>query len=199
MEEPSSMSLFSRVFRKSRPKPETFVVRWTRQRMTAPEAQNEIIPEVIFTSFLIYLCKFAVPWADIGQNDQSDAHAAELLAHFANDSALFELGCDMFGTVVGWLYTKHPELAGPVVKVIDDEFVQVFTQALQIDNVVELVNQRRSMYREFGRSEDKAEKLRFHLSQLLWRAYDNQKPEPYNPAHHDFLIMDANDNFDVME
>ena len=116
------MSLFSRVFRKSRPKPESFVVRWSRQRTTQLEGQNEITPEVMSASFLNYLCTFATP---------SPHKAPEVLAHFANDSALFELGCDMSGTVVGWLYTKHPELAEPVVKVIDDEFVQVFTQALQ--------------------------------------------------------------------
>ena len=54
------------------------------------------------------------------------------------------------------------------------------------------------MYREIGRSEDKAEKLQYHLTQLLSRAYDNQKPEPYDPAHHDIVLGNFN-YFDVME
>jgi tetratricopeptide (TPR) repeat protein len=189
------MSLFSRVFRKSRPKPESFVVRWSRQRTTELEAQNESTPEVIFISFLNYLCTFATPSPDVEQNDQSDAHAVEVLAHYANDSALFELGCSVFIPIVYWLNAKHPDFAEPVAQCFSDEFVQVFKQALQIENVPELVEQRTSMYREFGRSGDAVGQVRHHLTQLLFRACDKRKPEPYDPARDAILL--ANESFDV--
>ena len=181
------MSLFSRVFRKSRPKPEPFVVRLSRQRTTELEAQNESIPEVMSASFLNYLCTFATPYSEEG---------AEGVARFANDSALFEVGCFMLVHICGWLNTKHTAFAKPVGQRFDDELFRVFTQALQIDNLGKLVDQRISMYREFSQSEDNYERVRHHLSQLLFRAYDNHKPEPYDPSGDAILL--SGDSFDVM-
>jgi hypothetical protein len=188
------MSLFSRVFRKSRPKPESFVIRWTQQRTIDLQAQKEITPEVMSAAFLNYLSTFATPSSHAGENDHGGARAAEVEAHFANDSALFELGCYMFGCVAGWLITEHPDLAEPVAQFFADKFVQVFRQALQIDNLRDLFVQRTSMYREFIRSGDDEEKARYHLTELIWKTYDNQKPKLYDPAHQPMLLRNAKDD-----
>jgi cytochrome c-type biogenesis protein CcmH/NrfG len=181
------MNLFSRVFRNRRPKPEPFVVRWSRQRTTELKAKTEVTPEVMSAAFLNYLCTFGTP-----------SDHKEVLAHFANDSTLFELGCFMLVHICGWLNTKHPKFAKPVGQCFDDEFFHVFTQALQIDTLGKLVDQRTLMYREFMRSGDNyAEKVDHHLNQLIWRTYDNQKPEPYDPAHYSMLLAGIFEAADV--
>jgi len=181
------MSLFSRVFRNRRPKPEPFVVRWSRQRTTELKAKTEVTPEVMSAAFLNYLCTFGTP-----------SDHKEVIAHFANDSTLFELGCFMLVHICGWLNTKHHRFAKPVGQCFDDEFFHVFTQALQIDTLGKLVDQRTLMYREFMRSGDNyGEKVDYHLDQLIWRTYDNQKPELYDPAHHDHIVAGIDEVFHV--
>jgi tetratricopeptide (TPR) repeat protein len=120
------------------------------------------------------------------------------VALFATDSVLFEVAYFMLVHICYWLNAEHPEFAKPVGQCFDDELFHVFTQALQIDNLGKLVDQRTAMYREFRQSDDYLGNVRHHLYQLILRTSDNQKPQPYDPAHHTVLFGSFFTHTDLM-
>jgi hypothetical protein len=134
----------------------------------------------MFARFIYGLSSFAKSIEQFKSSKDIEASAPFSLARFANDSALFELGCYHYFQVDMWLFAHRPDLRQKVSQVFIREFIHLFTQALRIRNVSELFRQRVERYAELARTGGNAEEYHRYLSQLILRTKDNQRPKPYD-------------------
>ena len=158
----------------------------------------------MFAGFIYGLFSFAKSTEQFKSGNDMESSAPFSLARFANDSAFFELGCYHYFQVDMWLFAHRPDLRQWVSQVFISEFIRLFTQALQISNVAELFRQRVEKYGEIARTEGNAEDYHRHLSQLILRTKDNQRPKPYHfdneppqLAFEDMLLKMAIANWEI--
>ena len=174
------MSLLSRLFGGSYSKYDSFIVQWAERKKKQLRSSNQITPENMFAGFIYGLSSFAKSIEQFKSSKDIESSAACSLAGFANDSALFELGCYHYFQVDMWLFAHRPDLRQWISQVFMREFIHLFTQALQINNVAELFRQKVEKYAEIARTGGNAEEYHRYLSQLILRTKDNQRPKPYD-------------------
>ncbi len=174
------MSFLSRLFGGTRAISNSFIVQWAERKKKELRFSNQITPENMFAGFIYGLSSFAKSIEQFKSGKDIEASAPFSLARFANDSALFELGCYHYFQVDMWLFANRPDLRQRVSQVFIREFIRLFTQALQISNVAELFRQRVEKYAELARTGGNAEEYHRYLSQLILRTKDNQRPKPYD-------------------
>lgn len=174
------MSFLSRLFGGSRIKSDSFIVQWAERKKKGLRFSNEITPENMFAGFIYGLSSFVKSIEHVEAGKDIEASTLVSLTRFANDSALFELGCYHYFQVDMWLFANRPDLRQRVSQVFIREFIRLFTQALQISNVTQLFRQRVEKYGETARTGGNAEEYHRYLSQLILRTKDNQRPKPYD-------------------
>jgi len=174
------VSFLSRLFGGSRVKSDSFIVQWAERKKKEFKFSNEITPENMFAGFIYGLSSFAKSIEHVEASKDIEASTLISLTRFANDSALFELGCYHYFQVDMRLFANRSHLRQRISQVFISEFIRLFTQALQINNVAELFRQRVEKYAELARKGANAEEYHRYLSQLILRTKDNQRPKPYD-------------------
>jgi hypothetical protein len=159
---------------------DSFIVQWAERKKIELRFSNEITPENMFAVFIYGLSSFVRVVDKVEESRDIETSTFLSLRRFANDSALFELGCYHYFQVDMWLFAHRPDLRQWVSQVFMSEFIRLFTQALQINNVAELFRQRVDKYAELARKGANAEEYHGYLSQLILRTKDNQRPKPYD-------------------
>jgi hypothetical protein len=188
------MGFLSRLFGGASAKSDSFVIQWADKRKKELRSSNEITPENMFAGFIYGLSTFAKSIKRPESGKQMETSSLYSLVDSANDSALFELGCYHYFQVDMWLFTHRPDLRERISLVFIREFMRLFTKALQINNVADLFRQRVDKYSALARSGANPDEYHYHLSQLIYRAKDNQKPEPYDfnsppPLTFDYIVL----------
>jgi hypothetical protein len=186
------MSLLSRLLNDKHATSDLFIVYWVARKMKQLRFSSEITPENMFAGFIYGLSSFAK------SSEGMESSVPFTLAGFSNDSALFELGCYYYFRVDMWLFAHRPHLRPRISQVFVREFIRLFTEALQMSNVAELFWQRVDKYAEIARTGANYEEYHRHLSQLILRTKDNQRPKPYDfdneplqPVFEDILLKMA--------
>jgi hypothetical protein len=87
------VSFLSRLFGGSRVKSDSFIVQWAERKKKELRFSNEITPENMFAGFIYGLSSFAKSIEHVEASKDIEASTLISLTRFANDSALFELGC----------------------------------------------------------------------------------------------------------
>lgn len=88
-----------------------------------------------------------------------------------------------------WIFLKKPHLREEISRTFVREFNQLFSEALGIDNVHELFDERVSKYAEIARKGDDLKEYHLYLSQLILRTKNDTLPKTYN-FDHDPLTLD---------
>lgn len=147
---------------------------------------REMSTECMFVAFIYGLSTFAKRDLKEDRSNRGQGAGEDLTA--SNDSALFELGCYMYFRIDMWLFMTHPELRKRVSEDFLCRFVDLFTQALDIPNVADLVDQRMKKYGELARSGAEIGEYHLYLTQLILRTEDNQKPRPYDFDNEPLIV-----------
>jgi len=189
------MGFLSRLFSRSRPQSSSLVVLWVKKRMDEMAHEKDITPDAIFAGLMYALSTFGM--ADQEVSKDKEAFAADWEAHNVNDSELFELGCYVFAFVDIWLFQKDRDLHERISKVLVRDFVRLFAEVLQTNNVAELFGQRVGKYGELIRSGADSQRHLYYLVQLIMRTRDNRKPESYDFDNEPVTIVNVFEKYQL--
>lgn len=190
-----AMGFLSRLFGRSRPQSSSLVVRWVKQRLDELAHEKDVTPDAMFAGFMYTVSTFGMADQEISKDMQ--AFGAEWEAHNVNDSELFELGCYVFAYIDIWLLQKDRDLHERISQVFVRDFVRLFTEVLQTNNVAELFGQRVRKYAELILSGADSQRHLYYLVQLVIRSRDNLKPEPYDFGDEPVIIVGILENYQL--
>jgi len=178
------MGILSGMFGKRGSESSSMVLQWAEKKKKdlLLHHENKITLEVMFVGFIYAISTFAKPSPSQFPNLESYDMLVGSQADFANDSALFELGCYVYFRVEVWLFANRPQLREQVARYFLCNFIDLFAHALQITNdhgLADLAYERIGKYGELIRSGAEYEEYEYHLFHLMFRTMGNQKPQHY--------------------
>jgi len=186
------MRFLSNLF--GRPKPRGSVVfQWAERRWKELGQLKDSTPEWMFGYFIYSISRFIEPRPERDRSEEERALGPDFERHYGNDSALFELGCYAYFRLDLWLFHENPGVRQRISAFLADEFVKLFTEALQIYYVQRLLCERLEKYGEIANSGGGPKEFHSYLVQLLLRTRDSKRPKPYGDK--DPLVLDLERSF----
>ncbi len=177
-----------------RPRPQGSVVfQWAERRWKHLRRQREFTPEWVFGCLVYSVSRFIEPRPEQGRSEEDRALGPLFEAHYGNDSALFELGCYAYFRLDLWLFRERPGLRQGLSAFLADEFVKLFTEALGVYYVQQLLSERVGRYGEIANCGGGPKEYHSYLIQLLLAAKDNRKPRLYGDV--ELLVLDIERSF----
>jgi len=143
--------------------------------------------EDLFALFINVLVSF-------GHSDPQCDDEMPLLAigdRFSTDAAFFEVGCYVLVRLDTWLFLKRPHLRERIMRAFAGEFIRLFSAALQIRNVAQLLQERMKTFAAMGHSMPDIDSWHNPLMQLLLMTECKEKPESYTFGKGPIVIGDA--------
>jgi len=174
------MGLFSKLFGRTKESSKSHVRRWAERRQKELRYPNEFTPENLFAALIYGLGTFAKEKPSRKTPSDLKGLGIDPTEHFGSDATLFEVGCYLYFLLDLWLFQNKPHLRDEISTTFLREFDLLFTEALGINNVSELFNERIGKYGELARAGADMEKYHFYLSQLILRTKDGTPPSTYN-------------------
>jgi hypothetical protein len=182
------MGMFSRLFGGAARDDRSFVRTWAEKRKQELRHSNLSV-DSLFAVMIYALCFF-------GEKDKKQSTPPELLSKlgldvsekYSGDAALFELGCYMYFRLDLWLFKNKPDRRENITIIFADNFIRLFTQALNSREIPSLFDQRITEYAKLARTGADFEQYHYHLSQLIFRTRDNQLPAPYDFENESMMI-----------
>lgn len=176
------MGILSGLFRKPQPKTGSLLLEWAEQRSRDLQDEDEVTPEMIFAGLIYGLATFVRPRPQTEYCEKREEQGLydNFETEFANDSALFELGCYMFFRVDLWLFQNRPNLRRQMWLAFLHEYVSLFTPILQITNIADLLEERVRKYAALARSGAEIQQFHDYLYELILRTKGNRKPRHYD-------------------
>lgn len=187
------MGIFSKNGKNKGKTSESYVIPWVEQS-GKNFGQNGLKEptEAIFLLAIKYLSNFSVTDSQEKVTERNEDFGFGNPKLFKNDAALFELGCYLFIRLDVWLLKRKENLRQQISVTFMNKFVDLFSEALQLDTVGELFDERIAKYGEFIRKGENLETYHFYLSQLILRTKDGALPTSYNFGHEP-LVLDFED------
>jgi len=165
-------------------KNDSFIRRWDINKENEIKHLHtyKITPEMLFASMIHGLCVFAKDDPKRKKIPEFQKAGLDICKNFGHDASLFEVGCYLYFCLELWLFHNRPDLRYSISKYFGKEFSKLFAIALNmdIDNVIDLFNERGSMYADIVRKrEDWVEESHLILSSLVLKTKDNNLPKSY--------------------
>ena len=180
-----TMGLLKNIFKKTVNK-KTFVRNWSNKEFNRIQNDDKVNCECLFISMMYSLSGFSA----LGD---SDSILDELDDIYENDTVLFEVGCYFFVLVDSWLLLKKPEFRNEMTSYFGHRFVELFSEALNLDNIKELFFQRTNKYRELITINESVEN---HVVELVLRSA-RDVPTNYSFSSNEAIEIDAIKNIVV--
>ena len=180
-----TMGLLKNIFKKTVNK-KTFVRNWSNKEFNRIQNDDKVNCECLFISMMYSLSGFSA----LGD---SDSILDELDDIYENDTVLFEVGCYFFVLVDSWLLSKKPEFRNEMTSYFGHRFVELFSEALNLDNIKELFFQRTNKYRELITINESVEN---HVVELVLRSA-RDVPTNYSFSSNEAIEIDAIKNIVV--
>ncbi len=163
---------------------------WANQKEKEAKKSNEVSPEALFGSMIYALSAFA---QEKNLNDKNNGirklHKGTF-RKYSGDSSLFEIGCYLFFRIDLWLFKNKPEYRESLSCLFAEKFKKLFSKALKIDNVAELLDERIKKYGEMARKGEKNEQYHHFLTELIKRTENNKSPEHYYFEKSPIVLID---------
>ena len=131
---------------------------------------NELNPEVLFAFFVYLISRFGKEWENLVEPDKSVDNP------YSGDSSIFEIGCYVYTNLDLWLFSNKPEMREQLSEHINQQFVDLFSEALPIENVQKLFIERVEKYGELFRNDD-FKTISLYRTELVKRTKNNTPPQ----------------------
>lgn len=167
------MGIFSRFFDKKNMNTKSYIRGWTESQKQKPHvSEPHPSPESLF---VVVMCGLVI----FGKKDSHSVLPAELKGigldaseNYSGDAALFELASYLYFRIDLWLYVNNPKCREKISTVFVQEFVRLFSQAMNSSDVEETFSQRVSGFATIAKGGAGLETYHHHLSQLILRSKD---------------------------
>lgn len=156
------MSFFSRAFRAKRKT--SYVQVWTKKNLM--RIKKQMSPADLFVHMIGFIVDYFDDWDESWADDEELIKASKDKAQYAKapysgDATTFEIACYFFFLTDMWLSENRPEHREMVGQIYFNQLVDLFIEALGIDNVPDLVDERCRKYIKFKIEEKKRRRLQF--------------------------------------
>ena len=149
----------------------SYVRPWAEKKEKESRYSNELNPEVLFAGFVYLISRFGKKWQSLGEPDKSADNP------YSGDSSIFEIGCYVYTNLDLWLFSNKPEMREQLSEHINQQFVDLFSEALPIENVQKLFIERVEKYGEFFRNDEDIEIIHSYLTELIRRTKYDTPPK----------------------
>ncbi len=157
----------------------SYVRAWAKNKEKEARYANELNPELLFGGIVYCISGFGDDWqglADLLYDELLDKKQYAGKPYFC-DSSAFEIGCYFYTNIDMWLFNNKPEMREKLSLYISKRFIDLFSEALPIENVHELFVERIEKYGELFRNDEDAEKILFYLTELIKRTKYDTPPK----------------------
>ena len=151
-------------------KQKSFIRKWAKQKHNKSKHSSTFTPEELFGSIMYGLTSFARP----------DKRDKDFVLQYTGDSSLFEVGCYLYFRIDVWLFNNNPEYREIISSFFLEQFNDLFMQALKINNINSLIDERIDKYGELLREGDEIKQYHRLLIRLLKRTKNNASPQHYD-------------------
>ena len=175
------MGILSRIFGKPKKTQTSYVRAWAENKEKKSRYITKLNPEYLFGAFIYGISDFGQIWESFKEPDdvpQDKDHYAN--KPYSGDSSIFEIGCYFYTNIDAWLLKNEPKRREQLSGSLYQQFVDLFLEALQIENVEQLFNERVTKYGELLDSNADIETIHFYLSELVRRTKYNNPPQGVN-------------------
>jgi len=150
------------------------------------ENQKEEPIKILSNAIIYGLSQFCSSKRDNKKReDPIDRLSKKVNLDCSGDASLFEIGCYLYFRIDLWhVQNNKEEYRETVVNYLIDQFLLIFKDALNLENIEEILQNRLNLYGKLVRETKNREELQnevdFYLTQLLIRTADNTLPKIYN-------------------
>jgi len=192
------MNIFSKFFG-DKEKQQSYVRNWAYKKQEELKYSNDITPENLFAGMMYGLVTFAKDDPRRKKIPEFEKVGLDICRHFGGDASLFEVGCYLYFRIDMWLFLNKPNLRKLISTTFIREFNNLFSYALKLKNIPDILAERVDKYGELARNKEDIQQYYFFLSQLIARTKDNTEPKHYNFGKEPLNLQFFEDTFIKME
>ena len=185
------MSFLSAIFgKKSDP---SYVRSWAKEKERRAGSSDDTPLEHLFGGMMFGIASF-------GENFKPDRKAKLAInnkkyekAPYSGDASLFEVACYFLFETDLWFYNNKSKYREDVLNYLFQRLAELFSYALKVDNIPDLITDRVERYGEIAIKENDAEIYIELLSELVRRTKYNTLPQEYelkDSIHNGYDIFD---------
>ena len=146
---------------------------WAEMKIEEAKRSGKLKPEFLFGIFMYAISRFGKNWQSLGGPDKYADKP------YSGDSSIFEIGCYFYTNIDMWLLANKPDMREQLSGYLYQQFVNLFSEALPVENVQELFFERVEKYTELFRNDDikDIKKILLYLIELVKRTKNNTPPQ----------------------
>ena len=171
----------------------SYIRKWAIQKEEEAKKSNEISSELLFGAMMYALSAFAQKKnLNEKKDDIRKLHKEvfkEASKKYSGDCSLFEIGCYLLFRTDLWLFKNKPEYRKALFSLFGEKFNGLFSRALKINNVAELLNERIKKYGEMIRKGEKIEQYHHFLTELIKLTGDDTLPRHYGFENSPIILV----------
>ena len=157
----------------------SYVRTWAKKKEKEARYINELNPDLLFGGIVYGISGFGDDWQDLADllyDELPDEKQYAGKPYFC-DSSAFEIGCYFYVNIDMWLFDNKPEMREQLSGYLYQQFVNLFSEALPVQNVHELFVERIDKYGELFRNEEDMKTILFYLTELIKRTKYDTPPQ----------------------
>lgn len=167
----------------------SYIREWAIQKQEEAKKSNEMSSEALFGAMMYALSAFAQKKNLNKKNDDIRKLHKEAFKKYSGDCSLFEIGCYLLFRTDLWLFKNKPEYRESLFSLFREKFNGLFSRALKINNVAELLHERIKKYGEMIRKGEKIERYHHFLTELIKLTGDDTLPTHYGFENSPIILV----------
>ena len=158
----------------------SYVRTWAKQQEKKVKNKKSLGAEDLFTSMIFAVSAFGKDFEGKANKRNRKSQEQQDNAPYSGDASLFEIACYFFFNADLWMYHNKPNYRQNISGFLFRQLAKLFSYALNMDNVSELIVDRLEKYGEVATKDNNAESYHALLSDLIRRTKYNAPPQKYN-------------------
>lgn len=171
------MSFLSAIFGKKLDP--SYVRSWAKEKERRAGNSNDTALEHLFDGMIFGISSFGEDLKPDRKTKLAINNKKYGKAPYSGDASLFEIACYFLFETDLWLYNNKPKYRGDVFTYLFQRLAELFSHALKVDNIPNLIIDRLKLYGEIATKENDAESYTKLLLELVRRTKYNVLPQEY--------------------
>jgi hypothetical protein len=177
----------------------SYVRSWVKEKERRAGNSNDTALETLFGAIIFGISSFDKDLKPDRKTKLAFNNKKYEKAPYSGDASLFEVACYFLFETDFWLYKNKPKYRGEVSAYLFQRLAELFSHALKVDNIPDLITGRLKQYGEIAIKENDAEIYIGLLSELVRRTKYNALPQEYELKASKFDKDDLWDDFIMLK
>jgi len=191
------MSFLSAIFGKKLDP--SYVRSWAKEKERRAGSSNDTALEHLFGGMIFGISSFGEDLKPDRKPKLAINNKKYEKAPYSGDATLFEVACYFLFETDLWLYNNKPKYRRDVSTYLFKRLAELFSYALKVDNIPNLITDRLKQYGKIAIKENDAEIYIELLSEFVRRTKYNALPQEYELKTSKFDEVDLFDDFIMLK